>query len=687
MFWLAFVLSAVQSQVRDIGSQSELFVGHHLIDKTAAADMTLRLGVSRSLPVLGEELVLTARIGYRGQGFREAVVRFSYRSERQSIQLGEDQPVKLAPGREEIVVRQNWKPEHTGEYTLMVRLLGNESDHPEITHTATQSVSVVGRRLHFHYWDAHPSLKYITEGMVNDNDRLAYWSDRGVVAQRWRGGKWAYDELMKRTPEALAEYWVEPYREVWPGVVIDEFISGGETEEILGRGLLEARTDEPNVYLAAYTIALGGQDKLRSFREAADRVLIEAYEHDATYGYSRILKRVRPAKENGLGDKALVVLGIGEALGADACAITTPQEMRRQLHFTRYHFPEMPGVAFFSRMEPLYPALNEQLRYFYIDPVLRVEVLESGQLRIENIGGDRSPATQVNIRTKDNRAQTIELDVPSLDVGECRLMSLPGRKLQPVTKYRPGCFVLGPPALWEKEPAEFRPNATAPWPGVGQVFSSVKESFGTRPQLQIEYDNSGKEGYEGNVSAASYAIPPTQRRACELRFDLQPIRTGFYGKIRIGLIERGGKSCLDFSLYRGDYQSGVYVQVAVKNLSGLPVKERIALVIKPGKTYRLKARYEHQGFMRVAILDPGGQTLWDTGDIPTYGEATFDHVRFGISSGRGSKLEWDTKRKAILLCGTKGPEYMLSAYLDNIEVDCFPRRPVEMRDIIPGGGH
>ncbi len=675
MFWLLFMLLVVPSGVGDTDSRQALTFDSPERGTKSGTAMTLRLAVARALPVVGEGLELTGRIGYRGQVSQEAEMRFSYRTGQQEVPLGEAQRITLSPGGEEIVVRQNWTPEHTGDYTLLVRLLGDGTAPSDISQTAKQTITVVGRRLHLHYWEAHPILKYITEGRVSEKDQLAYWTDRGVVGQRWRGGKWAYERAQKRTEESLGDYWAEPYREGWPGIVIDEFTSSEELNEILGRGLLAARKEEPNVYLAVYTTGWGGQDQLRSFREAADRVLIEVYDTDATYGYNRILKRCRPAQENGLGDKALAVLGIGEALGAEVCAITTPQELRRQLHFTRYHYPAMPGVAFFSRMEPLYPALNDQIRHFYINPVLRVEELENGQFRIENIGSDRSPATQVKLRAKDKRGQTIECDVPSLAIGQQHLTSAADRKLQAVTEYRPDCYVLGPPALWDQEPAEFRPNAKAPWPGLGQVFSRVEETFDARPPLQIEYDTSGIEGYEGNVTAASYAIPATQRRACELRFDLHPVRTGFYGKIHIGLLERGGKSQLDLSLYRGDYQAGVYVQVTVKNVNGLTVKERLAQVVESGRTYHLKARYEPQGYVRVAIVDQGRKVLWDTGEIPTYGEVTFDQVRFGVRSGRGSKLEWDRTRKAMLLCGTTSPDYMLSAYVDNVEVDCFSDAP------------
>ena len=644
-------------------------------DSTTAADMNLRLAVPRALPVLGQQQVLAARIAYQGQGAREAVVRFSYRSDQQSGRIGEDHAVQLAPGGEEITVRQAWKPERTGEHTLTAQLLFNGRDQPDIASTAAQTVTVVGRRLHFHYWDMHPSLRYVTEGMVNEKGQLGYWADRGVVAQRWRGGIWLYDRHSKN-PEDIAEDWCAPTGEGWPGIVIDEFGSGGEADEALGRALVVARGRAPGFCLAAYTVSAGGEQKMRGLREAADRVLVETYCSSGAYGYKGIQDRLEGVLKHVPCARVLPALGLGQW-------ITTPQELSRQLHFTRYNFPQIPGVAMFSEKPQMYPELNEAIRHFYIDAVLRVEVLESGQVRIANIGGDRSPATRVKLRAGDAPAPTIELDVPPLDVGQCREMQVQGQELEPVTEYREGGYVLGPPMPWDKEPAEFRPNATAPWLAAGQIAGSVKETFNSRPELEIEHDRSGKEGYDGNVSAASYAIPATGRRACELRFDLEAVRTWFYGSLRVGLIEKDGDSLLDLSLYRGDYQPGVYASVTVKNRNGVLVNEHIALLIEADKPYRFKARYDPQGVVRVAILDQDGGTLWDTGEIPTYGEATFDRVRFGIRCGEGSKLQWDPDRKAMLLRGTMGPQYVLSAYVDNVEIDCFSPEPAESRGSAP----
>jgi len=75
----------------------------------------------------------------------------------------------------------------------------------------------------------------------------------------------------------------------------------------------------------------------------------------------------------------------------------------------------------------------------------------------------------------------------------------------------------------------------------------------------------------------------------------------------------------------------------------------------------------------LAILDEGGLKLWDTGEVPTYGAATFDSVRFGVSSGEGSEIQWDAKQKSMRLVGVSKPEEILAGYVDNIKVSSFKR--------------
>ena len=68
-----------------------------------------------------------------------------------------------------------------------------------------------------HHWHLDPSLKYATEGMMNDAEKLDYWRARGVTVQRWTGGLWAYKTKKVKTPQTLAKYWSGPLEAGWKG--------------------------------------------------------------------------------------------------------------------------------------------------------------------------------------------------------------------------------------------------------------------------------------------------------------------------------------------------------------------------------------------------------------------------------------------------------------------------------------
>jgi len=51
----------------------------------------------------------------------------------------------------------------------------------------------------------------------------------------------------------------------------------------------------------------------------------------------------------------------------------------------------------------------------------------------------------------------------------------------------------------------------------------------------------------------------------------------------------------------------------------------------------------------VAIHGEGGEKLWDTGRVPTYGELAFDRMSFAA----GVKVEWEPENEAIMLRSTR----------------------------------
>ena len=665
----------------------------------ARPSSSLRLAVPRSLAVAGQEQALVGRIEYSGEVEQTVKISFLCHKARMeekmtcSVEEGRLKTLstkclqvlrtwyrrltgrekllsvkclRLIPGKKEIVAKAVWTPDETGEFTIVARLKPARPDKWNGPLEVAQPVTVVQRTLHFHYWGVNTNLKYITEGMVNNAAELDYWADRGVIAQRWAGGLCELKGKKKPTLDEMAGWWVARHRKQgWPGIVIDEFGEfggGNERDQFLGLALLQAKDMEPDNYIAAYCCSVGGGLMADGLGQAVNRVLVETYESSAAYGYDRIRNRYQSALNHGLADKTLAAL-------AFSGWITTPQELRRQLHFTRYTFPDMPGIAFFGRSKGISNVqVNEHIRRFYIEPVLRVEILDDNRVQITNIGGRDAPATRIKFYSENDGAMRAELAVPPLKVGRKHTAPAPGKSLQPQTDYSGDVLVLGPPLLWDKEPPEFRSHATNKWPAAESIVSNVKENFEKEPELDFQRDQSNK------IVAAYYSLQSTDGRSFEMSFDLEIIRAWYYGRIAIGLTNTAGKSSLTLSLRRGDHQPGQHFNLSLQNEEGIAAHEHIAQIIcypiRSGK-YRVVTRYdEPEGCVRAAIYDDSGLKLWDTGRVPTYGKMSFDRLVFGVNSGDVCNIAWNKGRKAMFLRGGGGP-YILAGLVNSFEMSVY----------------
>lgn len=534
-------------------------------------------------------------------------------------------------------------------------------------------VSAAPRQFLFHHWSLQHQPKYATGALVRDGADIEYWSGKGVVAQRWRGGRWAYVQGFD-TPERLADHWLAPSEFVWPGIVIDEITGQPDSRDVMGEALLIARERRPDLYIAAYVVPHISREKLvAGLREGADLVLIEAYETSARSGYARVASRWESAVTHDLVDKSIVALGLSQTW------ITTPQELRRQLHFIRYHSPEAPGVGFFGEApRDLYESIDEYLGNYFAGPSLRAEVVESGRLRVENIGGRESPAAEVrSFLGPDQEYWTVS--VPPLVSGGSFMSDESQPGAIPWTEFREeGYQVLGPPLLWDKEWPELRPGALDPWPFAGSPARSVTVDFSEDPGLNYSVNQSGDPGYDGNREGAWLPIPDTVGDSVAFQFDLALETVGRYGRIAVGLGRGNGQSQLDFELYRNDGEPGAYALFSARNEDGLLVREDIAVLLMAGDRHRLVAAYSPGRYVRARIVGLDGGTVWDTGRLPLAGLARFDRVRFGVTAGEGSLLEWDAAAENLQLRGQfPNSNFRIQGRVEAFEVAYFADGPVD----------
>lgn len=650
---------------------------------------SLRLAVPSALPVVGERQVLKAILRPQGPDEQKCPVRFTVRGSK--LDAGTLGVVPFVPAVEsgDWVAECPWTPDGTGDFTLAARWERPRTGQaaPE-TLEAAQHVIAVRRRLQIHHWSLRPELQCVTEGMVNRTNLLQYWADRGVMAQRWRSGRGLWKRMPDMPPperlSRLCETWLAPRREGFPGIVIDEF--GGLADAIdqsLGDALLLARQREPSLFMAAYCIGVGGQRMIDGLK-AADRVLVECYAagpayRDGRWDYTRIRARYGAALDAGLSpDKTLAALSLGKAYG-----IVTPQELRRQLHVLRFHFPAAPGVALFGDMaEPL--DLDVHLRRFFIGPVLRVAPTDDGRLRISNIGGDDAPAARITLLSESNAANRGAVNVPALAVDEIRVVELPDGigtgPWIPATEFQPGLTTLGPPLLGDREPEELRPGATQPWPPLAAVAVAVTNLLASPPL------SAGENPPPAPTALRDYAIPATKGRSFQLAFDWQTTRDGF-ANIAVRLSDPDGQASLTLRLGRGQQRPAANFAVALRNADGLESRESLPTGIRTNVRYRLCAYYDAgRHVVRVGLHDEAGVKRWDTGEVPAYGPLEARRLTLSASAGRGGggSLDWEPDRRAMRMRGVGGQAgHALEGSLSRLELLIFAPRQTDVR-ALPG---
>jgi hypothetical protein len=509
----------------------------------------------------------------------------------------------------------------------------------------------------FIYWGLDPDLYHVTAGMQNVADDIGYWQARGVRSLHWKGGRSCAAYTQYDTIPEMSAYWFASYPQ-WTGITIDEFGGTGDSiDQFLGDCLVAAKQNTPNMYVAAYCIGISGSQMIAGLRKA-DKIQMEAYHSSSRYSYGFITNRYQKAIDNGLNNTAIIALGINSGW------ITTPIELRRQLHFIRYNFPNMPGIGFFNSSaaytDCLMDEINNLLEHFYCNPVLYLEAQTDGTVKVKNIGGSSSSATAVKIIVSGNLETR---NIPALNSGDSCIVA-GGTNPLPVTEYTNGCYKLGPPMLYNNEPADYRPNATSSWPAVGTPSWTLNEDFSTNPIGNTEYDGS-------YVKTVYCPMNSTGTQNCEMMFDLSLNQTGYYGWIEIGLSSNTDDSEIRLRIYRGDYESTPRMTVYITDSTGLITSEEIAVELS-GATYKIKACYQDCGYVRLALLNSSDTCLWDTGEVPVYNSVGFNQIYFSVKTSDSSTLEWDSSEQRMHLRGAFSSSYVLDAYVDNFEVYCWP---------------
>lgn len=504
------------------------------------------------------------------------------------------------------------------------------------------------RSFYFHHWQLQleEPLTHATEGLWLSRwspgttlaEELTLWRERGVIAQQWRGGRWAYENGFE-TPEKLAEHWRAGRQGGFQGIVIDEITVDEAQRRVAGAALLELAASDPDLHVAVY-IAPGITEGVlaEGLRRGADRVLIETYQGSAISDYGLIGRRWASAIEHDLAEKSLVVLGLGPEW------ITTARELRRQLHHVRYHFPEMNGIAFFGNLDELHPGfaaeIDALLGLFYTRPVLRVERSEGGALVFCNIGAVASPPIELALGAAAGESSPRTLAVPALAVNASAHLDAGAVSPEHLTVLGADWTVLGPPSAWGAEPDSLRAGAGEPWPDREETpwFS---EAFASPWQ-------------GADATEAIFPWPGTADAGFQVELELVPHRIP-YG-VRYGFdwghddTFSGPGIALDLARRQDGAGTRVYFTLLTRSGAGWVGREDIALPVEPNERYQVRVQSREDGAVRVAIQSHDSDRGWHTGWLPGPPALSVDRMRLSDRDPRDSSvLQWDESAQRLVM--------------------------------------
>jgi hypothetical protein len=615
-------------------------------------DVALRIRISRALPVKGEPVALTVWAERKMTKVPQADLRlFARPAEGRGKAMGKPLILNFRQG-EPVKVSREWTPPEAGPWTLIAQVEAGRG----LLGYASRPMWVTETRLHFPYWGCPQDQRYVTAVMANEDDAARHWRDRGAAALKWKGGQ-CYAE---KRPEA--EDYVAVWSQVPPGrdgILIDEFSSGNAADQRMGKALVELRRRQPNLMIVPYCLGLKGEDMAAGFR-ASDRVLVECYaadwRSDGRFG------RAEPLIEHGLGEKAVIILGIGRKWA------TTEDEVRRQVATVRQRYPDLSGIGFFPGVpERLSGAVDRAIEDYFLRPALLLTwSIGESEATVRNVGQMTAETITVRVQGADVERRTIE-EVPA--GGSATISVSDGTRLVSLEDASGRYTVIHttPP------PQEPLPDSAHTMQALAYLRRledrPTRTLFAETPRL----DKARVKNEDGHTEGAAFPLD-TGGRPTAVAAEFEVNRCWFYGTV--GLELRGEESRLGFKLAHQDHDrdlEGTSPRLTAwfQDATGDRIHATAPPGLAPRTRYTCVLSHEGGGRARVLLWESGGRLLWDSGPWETAGEAFLDTLRFTVRPAPDSRIAWDAATRRLFVRGVSGPHespYGLDAWFTAVRI-------------------
>ena len=328
---------------------------------------------SKMIPVVGEEIALSARV--RGRGAKEPVaVHFSLKAPDVPEVILEAKPSAEQDGADCMDYEAQWQPEETGWYTFTVDVdPENMAGDPfRANNVAQVTIPVTWTELHIFPWYSPERCRWVTAANVRHSDPeegVAYWRRRGIRPLGYMRA--IQSELDHKSAEELTEYMLGGAKRFsdagFDGYLVDE-LGSYPSEEGLAyirrytAAFAAVKKAYPN--LQAYTWTGGGllREEVEMARSLGHILMTEAYpdyiaQAFGTHSFEKHLEhRIQMARNTDAlftprtsfvaagGDVASTIVALG--IGAE-CGVTWRPHVENWVRVCRRLAPEAPGICYY----------------------------------------------------------------------------------------------------------------------------------------------------------------------------------------------------------------------------------------------------------------------------------------------------------------------------------------------------
>ncbi|MFC1677895.1 LamG-like jellyroll fold domain-containing protein [Planctomycetota bacterium] len=606
---------------------------------------TLVTSVGRSLPVRGQ----TYRINV------EELVPYNI-TPGSTIdfyaQLDDQTPVLQTQETMTLPAYYDWTPTQNGSYKLWCDLDG--------TISTIREVFVTEKKLHFTFWGSRMDLKYITGYMSSypyseSQTRL----NQGVMPLQWKNGM----HIDGYSDVDYYNYWRTLSHPTVQGIMIDEFGSGGDKDDTMGRALIMLRDAYPDMFLAPYTVSAGGDDKIAGFA-VSDVVQVETYASDFRF-YDGMFSRYENVIARGLADNTVACIGFGSW-------VQTVTELRQQLDFVRTTFPDMPGLNFYGTGTAMqYDALDGLLYDYYLAPAIRAEVVAS-TLEVRNIGS--LIAEDVNVIFHTTGGDTVT-QISSITPDATSILSLPGGFQSAEIAEAPGRYtvvdyvrpdLLPPPdAAANAEAAAYR-----------ATFSSAPVLRPLEGTVDFDYFTSPDDD-----EIAELNLSQTVSGRVAMAFDFDLVYSHIYGWAGVRLGD-GSPYSFGFRMTRHEPDGNVsgsgprafflFHDITLSTTLEFEIVFPPSMDVSDGKYYFFAAYDPAEKSLRAMMLArTSGALIYDTGFVPVstmYQNPSYSKFRFETGGWDGYwYFDWDDALDEMEIQGGY-LSYLLRCRVRNVEI-------------------